>query len=149
MLRQRLYRHPPFDARGDTLSAIEYIDLPLVILVMGSSAHDSKQLLPLLNAVSGLCVPHRVRRYAAQTPCGNLTMEWRYAKGWTSPLSLVGLSVITSKSDLGNAAGLSIERMPGSTHSVGSKPHTLCGDIHQAFLTLGYARICWRSTGES
>ncbi len=122
--------------------------LPLVAQISGAQVHDSRLLIPVINATSAVTgLPGRARRRP-----GKLRADRAYGprahRAWLRRRGIVPCIArygIESRERLGRWRWI-VERILGWLHRF--RRLRICyerrTDIHQAFLSLACSLICWR-----
>ena len=125
--------------------------LPLVIMITGANVHDSKQLLPLVDALPVLCVRQGVRHYPHKLHADKAYDSAALRQGLDDRFIIARIARrnVESEAGLGRHRWV-VERTNAWINQFRRLKvrYERRADIHQAFLTLGCALICWRTLGQ-
>jgi transposase len=122
--------------------------LPLVARISGAQVHDSRLLIPLMEAIPAVPgLPGRARKrhvklHADRAYASRAHRAWLRRRGITARIARYG---IESRERLGRWRWV-VERTLGWLHRFRRLRirYERRADIHQAFLSLACALICWR-----
>src|SRR5262249_16742903 len=130
--------------------------LPLAVIISGANVHDSKLLEETVDAIPPLRLPHRRRGRPRKRP-----VKLHADKGYDFPRCRQALRARGSIPRIARRGIESSERLGRYRWVVGRSRLWLNrfrrlkvryerrSDIHQAFLTIGCALLCWRAFAQA